>query len=165
MFACGHRVTESDVPRTARRYRERSACTKRYCLTWAGSWSTSISGAAIAALEALCPYPAAEIPRRLAPTGLVERFETGLVEPRDFFDQFAGILELQLDYDHFCNIWSSIFTHAILPESLLEGLARRYRLVLLSNTNALHFEMIRENYGQLLRHFRRSGPCPTKWAQ
>jgi len=35
---------------------------------------------------------------------------------------------------------------------MLEGLAARYKLVLLSNTNAIHFEMIRENYA-LLRHF------------
>ena len=33
------------------------------------------------------------------------------------------------------------------------ALARRYRLVLLSNTNALHFAMIRANYGRLIRHF------------
>jgi HAD superfamily hydrolase (TIGR01509 family) len=36
---------------------------------------------------------------------------------------------------------------------MLEGLGRRYRLVLVSNTNALHFEMIRQTYGHLLRHF------------
>ena len=36
---------------------------------------------------------------------------------------------------------------------MLEGLAARYRLVLLSNTNAIHFDMIRETYGDLLRHF------------
>jgi len=105
------------------------------------------------ALEKLCRYPAAEIPRRLAPTGLVERFESGQVEPREFFDQFRAILGLELEYDDFRRIWSSIFTHAILPESMLEGLARRYRLVLLSNTNALHFAIIRKNYGHLLRHF------------
>ena len=46
------------------------------------------------ALEGLCPYTAAEIPKRLAGTGLVERFETGLVEPRDFVDQFSRILDL-----------------------------------------------------------------------
>jgi FMN phosphatase YigB (HAD superfamily) len=106
-----------------------------------------------AALEPLCRYPANDIPRRLAPTGLVERFETGLVEPRDFFHQFSGILDLNVDYDAFRTIWSCIFTHAILPEAMLEGLARRYRLVLVSNTNALHFAMVRETYGHLLRHF------------
>ena len=35
---------------------------------------------------------------------------------------------------------------------LLAGLSRRYRLLPLSNTNAIHFEMIRKNY-PLLRHF------------
>src|SRR4249920_2141739 len=75
------------------------------------------------ALEGLCPYSAAEIPRRLAGTGLVERFETGLVEPRDFVEQMSRILDLRVDYDRFCEIWSCIFTHELLPESLLEGLA------------------------------------------
>jgi putative hydrolase of the HAD superfamily len=105
------------------------------------------------ALEGLCPYTAEEIPRRLAPTGLVERFETGLVEPRDFVDQMCRILELKVDYDRFRGIWSSIFTDILIPESMLAGLHRRYRLVLVSNTNALHFEMLRETYSHLLRHF------------
>jgi putative hydrolase of the HAD superfamily len=105
------------------------------------------------ALEGLCPYSAEEIPRRLAGTGLVDRFETGLVEPREFVDQMCRILDLQVDYDQFRRIWSSIFTDALIPESMLEGLGRRYRLVLVSNTNALHFEMLREAYHPQLRHF------------
>ena len=105
------------------------------------------------ALEGLCPYAAEEIPRRLAGTGLVERFETGLVEPRDFVDQICQTLDMKVDYDQFRVIWSSIFTDVLIPESMLEGLKRRYRLVLVSNTNALHFEMIRETYAHLLRHF------------
>ncbi len=105
------------------------------------------------ALAGLCPYAAEEIPRRLAGTGLVERFETGLVEPRDFVDQMRRILDLKVDFDQFRAIWSSIFTDILIPESMLEGLGRRYRLVLVSNTNALHFEMIRQTYGHLLRHF------------
>src|ERR1700719_3554595 len=80
------------------------------------------------ALEGVCPYSAAEIPRRIGQTDLVERFETGLVEPRDFVEQFSRILDLQMDYDRFCEIWSCIFTEALIPESMLEGLAARYRL-------------------------------------
>ena len=105
------------------------------------------------ALEGLCPYAAEEIPRRLAGTGLVERFETGQVEPRDFVDQICQTLDMKVDYDQFRVIWSSIFTDILIPESMLHGLKRRYRLVLVSNTNALHFEMIRETYAHLLRHF------------
>jgi putative hydrolase of the HAD superfamily len=104
------------------------------------------------ALEKLCPHAAAEIPRRLAGTDLVERFETGLIEPRAFVAEMSSVLDLDIDYDHFCDIWSSIFTETLVPESMLAGLAARYRLVLLSNTNAIHFEMLRASH-PMLRHF------------
>jgi putative hydrolase of the HAD superfamily len=104
------------------------------------------------ALEGVCPYDAAEIRRRIAATDLVERFETGLIEPPDFVAQLSRILALDIDYAGFCKLWSSIFTDPLIPEAMLEGLATRYRLLLLSNTNAIHFEMIRENY-PMLRHF------------
>jgi len=104
------------------------------------------------ALEGLCPHEAAAIPKLLAGTGLVEQFETGLVEPRDFVAEISRVLDLNVDYQRFCEIWSSIFTDTLLPESMLEGLKARYRLLLLSNTNAIHFAMIRRNY-PLLRHF------------
>jgi putative hydrolase of the HAD superfamily len=104
-------------------------------------------------LHAVCPYGADEIPKRIATTDLVTRFETGLVEPRDFYEQFSRLLQLNIDYDRFCEIWSSIFTEALLPEAMLERLASRYRLLLLSNTNALHFDMIRGSYASLLKHF------------
>ena len=104
------------------------------------------------ALEGHCPYPAAEIPKRLASGGLVERFETGLIEPRDFVAQMSAALELDIGYDRFCGIWSSIFTETLVPEAMLEGLAARYRLLLLSNTNAIHFEGLRKSH-PMLRHF------------
>ena len=105
------------------------------------------------ALEGICPYPAAEIPARLWAGGLVDRFETGLIEPRDFVAQISAALDLAIGYDGFCAIWSSIFTETLVPEAMLEGLARRYRLLLLSNTNAIHFEGLRESHATLLRHF------------
>lgn len=105
------------------------------------------------ALEGLCPYAAEEIPKRLAGSGLVERFETGLVEPRDFVAQLCAILDLKVGYDQFRQIWSSIFTEELIPERMLEGLRRNYKLVLVSNTNALHFEMLSDSYHHLLRHF------------
>jgi epoxide hydrolase-like predicted phosphatase len=104
------------------------------------------------ALEGLCPYTAVEIPKRIAATDLVDRFETGLVEPQQFFEELSRILGLNLQYDRFCQIWSSIFGRPLVPENMLEGLAARYRLVLLSNTNAIHFAMVRQAY-PLLRHF------------
>jgi len=105
------------------------------------------------AMESFCDYPAAEIPKRIASTDLVHRFETGLVEPPDFVAQLSRILDLRVSYDQFCEIWSSIFLpDALVPETMLAGLGERYRMLVLSNTNPLHFAMVRRNY-PLLRHF------------
>ena len=107
-----------------------------------------------AAMEQRCPYPAAEIPKRIGATDLVVRFESGKVEPRKFVDELCGILDLTMTYDEFCDIWFSIFLpETLISESWLSSLGRRYPLVLLSNTNAIHFEMLDANY-PILRLFR-----------
>lgn len=106
-----------------------------------------------ARLEGLCRYPAAEIPKRIATTDLVTRFETGLIEPEPFVKELCTVLELDMGYDDFCHIWSDIFSpEPNIPESMLASLRQKYRLVLLSNTNALHFDLLWKNY-PLLRQF------------
>jgi putative hydrolase of the HAD superfamily len=104
------------------------------------------------ALEGLCRYSAAEIPRRVAASGLAVELETGRLAPREFYRRFSELLGLSIDYQHFCGIWTSIFTRELLPESLLEELASQYRLVLMSNTNPIHFAMIQTEYPHL-KHF------------
>lgn len=104
------------------------------------------------ALEAACPYRAEEIPRRIAKTGLVVRLEKGLIGPLDFVERLSEALELRLEYADFCRAWSSIFHGQLLADELLKSLAARYRLLLLSNTNAIHWEMIRDNY-PMIRYF------------
>src|SRR5690242_1791631 len=104
------------------------------------------------ALAPHCPYPVAEIRSRIAATRLVEPLEKGLIAPRDFVNQLAQALDLRIEYEEFCRIWSCIFTGQLIPDAVLESLASRYRLLLLSNTNAIHFQMIRANY-PMLRHF------------
>ncbi len=106
-----------------------------------------------AAMAPVCGYAAADIRGRIGETNLVERFESGLIEPRDFVRQLSEHLDFRSDYAGFCDIWSSIFLpETLVAESFIEALKKRYRLVLLSNTNAIHFEMVRKNY-PLLRHF------------
>jgi len=106
-----------------------------------------------AAMAPLCPHPAEELPRRLGTTDLVQRFETGRVAPDDFVRQLSEILDLNITYEKFCEVWSSIFLpETLIPESMAAGLREHYRLLLLSNTNAIHFAMIRDNY-PIIRHF------------
>jgi putative hydrolase of the HAD superfamily len=101
----------------------------------------------------LCNYPAADIPERLRSSDLVTRFEEGKVEPEAFVREISRILDLKVNYAEFCDIWSAIFLpDPLISEDLLLALRQRYRLLLLSNTNAIHFEMVSGAY-PLLRHF------------
>ncbi len=75
------------------------------------------------------------------------------VAPRDFALALGREIGLDVSYEDFRAIWNSIFLpETLIPEGLLAGLAAGYRLVLLSNTNVIHFEAVRERY-PLLRHF------------
>lgn len=90
---------------------------------------------------------------RLKAGGLVREFESGRMDSREFHRRVAELLESDVDFEEFCEIWFSIFLpETLVPDGLLEDLHRRHRMVLLSNTNPLHFEMIRERY-PILRHF------------
>lgn len=107
------------------------------------------------ALAALCPVPASDIPACLRATGLVPRFEAGLIEAPDFVAQVAAALGSDLDFEQFNASWNAIFfEETYIPAAMLEGLRRRYRTVLLSNTNSLHFDQLREKLPHL-RHFDR----------
>jgi len=108
---------------------------------------------AYARIEGLSPFAAAEIPLRLRGTDLVQRFETGRVGAEGFVTEVSQILELKTTHEEFLEVFNCIFLPgALLPEALLIGLRERYRLLLLSNTNPIHFETIERAY-PLLRHF------------
>jgi FMN phosphatase YigB (HAD superfamily) len=108
---------------------------------------------AYGALEAACPYPAYEIAARIRATGLDRRLETGAMGSKEFVQSIIRELEVRLTYPEFLSIWNSIFlSETLIPDEMLAGLRRRYRLLLLSNTNAMHFESIQANY-PILRHF------------
>jgi glucose-1-phosphatase len=105
------------------------------------------------ALGPHCGLEPAEIPKRLRSSDLVVRFESGQIAPEQFVRELSLLLELDVDYERFCELWSSIFLpESLIPEALLAALHKRYPLLLLSNTNAIHFEMVRERY-PLLAHF------------
>ena len=81
------------------------------------------------------------------------RFEEGKLDPRTFVKEISSVLELNATYEEFCDIWSSIFLpDTLIQEDFLLALRERYRLLLLSNTNAIHYEMVRQAY-PLLQHF------------
>lgn len=100
-----------------------------------------------------CPLPPEEISRRLRESGLAPLLEKGLLSPSEFLDRVNAELETGMNYHEFAAVWTSIFLpETLVPEDAVRSLAGRYRLLVLSNTNAIHYEMVRETYS-ILRHF------------
>ena len=107
------------------------------------------------ALARVCRIPPEEIPHRIRASGLVDRFETGELSPENFVREVSAMLQMNLSMAGFWEIWSLIFVaDTLIPESMLESLARERQLLLLSNTNAIHFPMCLQKY-TLLRHFHK----------
>ncbi len=109
--------------------------------------------AAYRAIAPHCGMDPAEVPKRLGATDLVPRLESGDLEPMEFYRQVSALLGLSLSFEEFADIWSKIFLRdTFIAEQMLVSLRERYRLLLLSNTNAIHIPFLRANY-PLLRHF------------
>jgi FMN phosphatase YigB (HAD superfamily) len=109
--------------------------------------------AAYRAFAPRCGLAPAEIPKRLGATNLVPRLESGDLDPLGFYRQVSDLLGLSLNIEEFTAAWNTIFVkETFVPEPMLAALRERYRLLLLSNTNAIHIPFLRANY-PLLRHF------------
>jgi glucose-1-phosphatase len=104
-------------------------------------------------LGPLCGCPVTEISARLRSTDLVQRFETGRIASEPFVAELSALLGLKTTYLEFCDLWTSVFfEETLVPESLIAGLGARHRLLVLSNTNPIHFSMLKPRYA-LFRYF------------
>ncbi|MBI4643403.1 MAG: HAD family phosphatase [Deltaproteobacteria bacterium] len=81
-------------------------------------------------------------------------YDTGHLSSEEFYLSLMDRFGLALPYPRFCELWNDIFAPLEDMEETVAKLAARYPLYLLSNTNPLHFQYIKESY-PLLRHFRR----------
>lgn len=104
-----------------------------------------------AALAGLTPE---EVYARVFGSDLEPGFDTGRLSSEEFYQRLLDRFALALPYPRFCELWNDIFAPLEDMEQTVAKLAARYPLYLLSNTNPLHFQYIKENY-PLLRHFRR----------
>jgi HAD superfamily hydrolase (TIGR01549 family) len=99
------------------------------------------------ALAEFSAYPPEEVRARIKETRLFDLFERGGVEPQELARRISAALGLNVPFEKFRELWSSIFyPETVLPESMLASLHAHYRLLLLSNTDAIHYGWIAERY-------------------
>jgi putative hydrolase of the HAD superfamily len=108
---------------------------------------------AYAAMSLRTGLTSEEIRSRLAGTNLFREFETGLMEPEPFAAAVMRVLGFECGLPEFTDIWTSIFLpETLIPDAVIASLSERYRLIVVSNTNVLHFDMLRREY-PIFRHF------------
>ncbi|MDP4172376.1 MAG: HAD family phosphatase [Bacteroidota bacterium] len=73
-------------------------------------------------------------------------FERGDIKEDDFLELMLSACERAVDKETFCRYYSEIFTENKEVTSLLPELKKKYKLVLLSNTNGIHREYGYKHY-------------------
>lgn len=79
-------------------------------------------------------------------------YDTGMMTSQEFYRQIVLQFQVSLEFERFVRWWNSLFSPMPGMEAVVNRLARNFPLFLLSNTNALHFDYIQENY-PILKHF------------
>ena len=74
-------------------------------------------------------------------------FERGKLKPKEFYARVANELSLKMPFAHFKEIYCDIFTLNKDVANLIQKLKKKnFRLILLSNTDVLHYEYIKNKY-------------------
>ena len=76
----------------------------------------------------------------------VRDFDLGHVSPEEFYSAVRKELSLDMSFEEFSNAWCDIFVPVPGAEDLIRSLKASYRLMLLSNTNKLHFDHIQDRF-------------------
>ena len=106
-------------------------------------------------LARFTPLSAGEIEEYFWRSGLEVLYDGGKISSLEFYKEVKRVLRHRLSYERFKRIWNEIFTPKKEIVSLIRRLGSRYRLVLISNTNAMHYAYIRKKY-PILNRFDRS---------
>jgi FMN phosphatase YigB (HAD superfamily) len=105
----------------------------------------------LAALAALSPQ---EVYAQVFESSLEPGYDTGRLTSREFYERVTAHFAVVLAYSRFRELWCDIFDPMDGMAAVVSHLAARFPLFLLSNTNALHFEYIRERFSAILKPFQ-----------
>jgi FMN phosphatase YigB (HAD superfamily) len=105
-------------------------------------------------LEALGGAPALVIYDIIAKGEDKKAFDTGRLDRQQFAARFCAAIGASVPYAEFADIWCDIFAEQREVTGLLGRIAAKADLVLLSNTDPLHFDYVRSHCDFLPRFGR-----------
>ena len=78
--------------------------------------------------------------------GIATLYEEGKITSEEFFGHIKETFRLNIPFLHFKRIWNGIFTENKGIGDLIEWLKKDFTLFLVSNTNELHFEYVKQKF-------------------
>ena len=98
-----------------------------------------------------CPFTHEEI-RELTFSHfyLVESFDRGELSPEEFYKQVTEKLKARIDYDRFYSIYNDVFSLNPPVFKLMKRLKENYKIVLLSNTDVMRFDFIKNRFPEIM---------------
>jgi len=73
-------------------------------------------------------------------------FESGKLSPKHYYREFVRELEMDMDFNEFREAYCNIFSLNKNVAETIRKLKKRFRLVMLSNTDILHFAYIKNKF-------------------
>jgi FMN phosphatase YigB (HAD superfamily) len=84
---------------------------------------------------------------------LWEGWQEGRVTPREWYENLIARFRTPISFEEFRSAWNSVLVpKLLLPEQLFQHFSKKYRLVLLSNTDPIHVEYMESKFS-FLRYF------------
>jgi len=97
----------------------------------------------IAALSGLEEF---EVYKSIFYSGIERLFDCGKISAKEFYKKISKKFIKYVTYEDFKNAWADIFKRNPGMDGLLKNLKGKFRLCLLSNTNAIHFPFVRKKF-------------------
>lgn len=104
-------------------------------------------------IEQFCDFESDEIFKIIFASTATHDYELGNISSLEFFNEVKKLFNLRMSFAEFADAWTCTFDlEPIISEKFIEILSQKFRLLVLSDTNELHFEFIKANF-PILRHF------------
>jgi len=96
--------------------------------------------------------PKEEIYKKIIGTRLEDSFERGIISPHTFYESIIERIGVNISFDSFSAIFNDVFTTNNGMSEIIFKLKNKVKIMLLSNTNKLHFSWVDKKFN-ILRNF------------
>ena len=98
-------------------------------------------------LSNLCEHSSSDIYQFIFKDELEKLYDEGRMSTREFYEKIKELLQVGIEFDEFCQIWSDVYEENLSVTQLIKELKKsNHKMYLLSNTNELHYLHIRNKY-------------------